>query len=105
MGDDIRMTLQTHMVLRALVSRPQDEHYGFELARDAHLPTGTIYPILARLEGAGWLDSDWETIDERAEGRRRRRYYKLTAHGKRAARETLEATRLAMFPEAAGGHV
>ena len=41
------------------------------------LPEGTIYPVLHRLEGAGLLDSRWETS---AAGRRRR-VYALTRRG------------------------
>ena len=44
------------------------------------LPEGTIYPALHRLERAGLLQSGWST----ASGRRRR-VYRLTARGKRAA--------------------
>jgi DNA-binding PadR family transcriptional regulator len=44
------------------------------------LPEGTIYPALHRLERAGLLQSGWST----ASGRRRR-VYRLTAGGKRAA--------------------
>ncbi len=61
------------------------EHYGLELAKAAGLKSGTLYPILARLEAAGWIQGSWERIDPRAEGRRRRRYYKLTSSGVFAA--------------------
>ncbi|MGZ4186094.1 MAG: PadR family transcriptional regulator [Solirubrobacteraceae bacterium] len=44
------------------------------------LPEGTIYPALHRLERAGLLRSGWST----ASGRRRR-IYRLTARGERAA--------------------
>lgn len=42
------------------------------------LPTGTIYPALHRLEGAGLIAGDWSVVDGR-----RRRSYRLTAKGKR----------------------
>lgn len=63
------------------------EHYGLEIAKAAKLPTGTIYPILARLEEAGCLVSEWEQVDPAEEGRPRRRYYRLTAPGERFALE------------------
>jgi PadR family transcriptional regulator PadR len=78
------MTIPTLRVLAALLADPLGEHYGLALCRAAGLPRGTVYPILARLEGAGWLVGAWEDIDERAEGRRRRRYYRLTGDGIRA---------------------
>lgn len=43
------------------------------------LPTGTVYPALHRLERAGLIASDWETV-----GGRRRRSYRLTASGQQA---------------------
>jgi DNA-binding PadR family transcriptional regulator len=42
-------------------------------------PTGTIYPALRRLERAGYVDSDWSTVNGRE-----RRTYRLTAGGRRA---------------------
>lgn len=73
-----RITLQVQLVLRALLSDPDVELYGLQLVEHTGLPPGTIYPIMARLEAAGWLASRWEDVDERAEGRPRRRYYRLT---------------------------
>ena len=46
------------------------------------LPTGTVYPALHRLERAGLIGSDWETV-----GGRRRRTYQLTASGRAALGE------------------
>jgi PadR family transcriptional regulator, regulatory protein PadR len=102
MGSDFRMTLQTQMVLRVLLSDFQRELYGLEIAKAAGLPSGSIYPILARLETTGWITSDWENINEAAEGRRRRRYYKLTLEGRQKALEALESTKRRMFPELSG---
>lgn len=71
------MTLQVQLVLRALLSDPQTELYGLQIVEQTGLPPGTIYPIMARLEAAGWLHSRWEEVDQHAEGRPRRRYYRL----------------------------
>ena len=46
------------------------------------LPTGTVYPALHRLERAGLIESDWQTV-----GGRRRRAYRLTAAGRAALGE------------------
>lgn len=83
------MTLPTQLVLRALLTDPSAEFYGLEIGDAAGLPSGTIHPILARLEGVGWLASRWEDIDPRVEGRPARRYYRLTSDGTQAAREAL----------------
>jgi len=58
-----RMTLPTLLVLRALREPPEQEMHGLELCHAAGLASGTIHPILARLERLGWLGSRWEDID------------------------------------------
>jgi PadR family transcriptional regulator, regulatory protein PadR len=83
------MTIPTQLVLRALLADPAQERYGVEIGQAAGLPSGTIHPILARLEGVGWLTSRWEEIDPRVEGRPARRYYRLTPDGIELARAVL----------------
>jgi PadR family transcriptional regulator PadR len=75
------MTLTTQLVLRALLADPGREMYGREIMQAASLATGTVYPILARLQAEGWISVREETIDKHAEGRPARRYYKLTESG------------------------
>src|SRR4051794_18233064 len=83
------MTIPTQLVLEALLTDPQRELYGLEIGEAAGLRSGTVHPILARLEGYGWLASRWEGIDPSTEGRPARRYYRLTADGVQAARAAL----------------
>jgi PadR family transcriptional regulator len=89
MADRLRMTLPTQFVLRALLADPQAELYGVEIGDAAGLPSGTVHPILARLEGLRWVQSRWEDIDPKVEGRPARRYYRLTAAGAQQARTAL----------------
>jgi PadR family transcriptional regulator, regulatory protein PadR len=84
-----RMTLPTQLVLRTLLEEPTRERYGLELGQAAGLPSGTIHPILARLERIGWLESAWEDADPHEQGRPRRRYYRLTPDGTERARNAL----------------
>jgi PadR family transcriptional regulator PadR len=84
-----RMTIPTQLVLRALLAEPAMEMYGLEICAAAGLQSGTIHPILARLEGVGWLESQWESINPTEEGRPRRRYYRLTKDGAERARIAL----------------
>ena len=88
-----RMTLQTQLVLRALLEDPTHERYGLELSTASGLPSGTIHPILARLEKIGWLESHWEDIDPAKAGRPRRRYYRLSPDGAEQARVALDEAR------------
>jgi PadR family transcriptional regulator PadR len=76
---NVRMSPQTALVLEDLLSRAGQVVHGFEVIKATGLPSGTLYPILARLEAAGWLESDWEA--QPASGGPRRRFYKLTGDG------------------------
>ncbi|GAB1822347.1 PadR family transcriptional regulator [Herbidospora sp. RD11066] len=88
-----RMTLQTQLVLRTLLEHPDHEMYGLEICHAAGLAPGTIQPILARLEGVGWLESRWEDVDPHEAARPRRRYYGFAPSGADKARQALEAAR------------
>ncbi|MBF6548846.1 PadR family transcriptional regulator [Nocardia brasiliensis] len=75
---EIRMTLWTVVVLREFVVNATEPQYGFDLMKRCDLPSGTLYPILTRLEDAGWIVGQLEVIDAVKEGRRPRKYYLLT---------------------------
>ncbi|MGP4968800.1 PadR family transcriptional regulator [Glutamicibacter ardleyensis] len=51
--------------------------WGLQIVKATGLKTGTVYPILERLEDAGWITSEWDT-DLSRKGPRRR-YFKLEA--------------------------
>ena len=93
------MTGQTLAVLRVLLDDPAGDHYGLDIARKISLKTGTIYPLLARLEQHGWLTSGKEQIDPSQEGRPARRIYRLTGLGEHRARHTLEEHRRLLEPQ------
>jgi len=89
------------LVLRTLAAVP-DAMHGFEIldwirrSTDEALVVedGALYPALRRMEGRGWLESDW-AISEKG---RRARYYRLTAIGRRALAD--EETRWDRYVEA-----
>ncbi len=89
MGRPIRLTIPTQLVLQVLLSDPDEERYGLEITAATGLRSGTVHPILARLEGLGWLTSRWEDVDPRREARPARRYYVLTASGRAEAGQAL----------------
>lgn len=90
MSKDPRMSLQTLQVLGIFLSDVDKEHYGLEICNITEIKYGTVQPILRRLEDAGWLESDWEDIDPVKEGRRARRYYKITGEGVRKANNAVQ---------------
>jgi DNA-binding PadR family transcriptional regulator len=89
-ANEPRITGPTLKVLGALLASPRDELSGAEIGRAASLASGTLYPILLRLEQAGWLDSRWETEDPTTLGRPRRRFYRVTGTGEQKARQAVK---------------
>ncbi|MEU4745883.1 helix-turn-helix transcriptional regulator [Actinosynnema sp. NPDC023658] len=103
------MTLPTQLVLGVLLDDPAVDRYGLEICQAAGLPSGTVHPILARLEQCGWVRSRWEDIDPRERGRPRRRYYRLDPDSVAVVRSALARARTPIAglgflrPHAAGG--
>ena len=83
----VRMSLQTLQVLEAFLENPAEQLSGADVHQRCGIASGTLYPILLRLETAGWFVSHWESVDPSAVGRPRRRLYRLTSTGIRQAGE------------------
>ena len=87
----MRLTYPTALVLQALLD---GHHHGFDIMDATGLPSGTVYPILRRLDAEGCVRSRWEKEGvARKEQRPPRRYYELTAAGK-----TVLASAVARYP-------
>ncbi|WP_207229762.1 PadR family transcriptional regulator [Krasilnikovia cinnamomea] len=91
MANPIRVTAAVSKVLAAFLEDPEADRYGLDLMRASGHPSGTLYPILLRLQNAGWVEAHWEKIDPVAAGRPARRYYRLTPDGQLSARTELAA--------------
>ena len=70
---------QTVKVLRALVADPGRWRYGYDLATEVHLKSGSLYPILVRLADRGLLETSWEPG---VGSRPPRHLYRLTLAGR-----------------------
>jgi len=81
------MSFQTLRVLEVFLENPSDQLSGADVHKRSGVASGTLYPILLRLESAGWFVSRWETIDPAEAGRPRRRLYRLTPSGLARATE------------------
>ena len=90
MSSEPRMSAETLRILGVMLEDPLAWQYSLGLSETASVATGTIYPMLARLERAGWLESRWEELGPNDGGRPRRRLYRLTGHGERASMAELE---------------
>jgi DNA-binding PadR family transcriptional regulator len=95
MTQEPRLTHPTLKVLNAVLSARDREVSGADVAESTSLASGTLYPILLRLEKAGWLTSRWEKINPHLEGRPRRRLYRVTVIGAAKARAAI----VEIFPE------
>ncbi|WP_412538907.1 helix-turn-helix transcriptional regulator [Longispora sp. K20-0274] len=89
MTQGVRLTTAVAKVLAAFLDDPAADRYGLDLIQATGLPSGTLYPILVRLQRAGWVDAAWERVDPSEAGRPPRRYYQLTAQGTADARHEL----------------
>lgn len=87
--NDPRLSHQTLRVLSVFLDRPRDGLAGSDIWKETRILSGTLYPILMRLEKAGWLESQWEELDSTEVGRPRKRLYRLTAVGYNKANEAL----------------
>ena len=81
-----RITGPTLKVLGEFCHQPTGRFSGVEISRSTGLASGTLYPILFRLEEAGWLESEWEEVVPSQVKRPRRRLYCVTALGESSAR-------------------
>ena len=77
--------------LAVLTAIADGARYGFDIMDAAELPSGTVYPVLGRLERAGLVRSRWERHEvAQREKRPPRRYYDVTAAGVTALHLSLE---------------
>jgi len=95
MDQDVRLTERGLRVVRVMIERPRKSYSGAEIAKETGVGSGTLYPLLARLEDAGWAKSRWEDVDPHKVGRPRRRLYQLTALGQTRARAALADVQVA----------
>jgi PadR family transcriptional regulator len=78
-------------VLKIFLEEPDQPRYGFELMKLTGMASGSLYPMLAKLERAGWLTRGKENIDPHVAGRPPRMHYKITGAAIPAARIQLAA--------------
>jgi DNA-binding PadR family transcriptional regulator len=84
--DSFDLELRRGVIVLAVLSQLYSEQYGYSLKRalaegGLEVDEGTLYPLLRRLESQGLLESAW-----RMEEARPRRYYSLSAEGRKAQR-------------------
>src|SRR5215510_3527305 len=82
------LSLSAVAVLDAIARRIR---HGFDIMDAVALPSGTVYPILGRLERDGYVRSRWEAQSTAFRQKRPpRRYYEITAAGVKALAHSSE---------------
>ena len=86
------MSFATLHVLQSIAS---GYVYGFDIMDATGLPSGTVYPILSKLEDSGFLKSRWEDARvAKREKRPARKSYEVTGAGREALEENLKKYRM-----------
>ncbi len=88
-----RISPETLRVLEIFFESPAEWRYGYDLSRETGLKSGTLYPILMRLEKHKLLVARWVTTEP---GVPPRHTYKLTPDGLELARVKLAEARPAL---------
>ncbi len=81
--ENLIQELRRGVIVLAVLSLLQEELYGYSLLKRLadqclDVDQGTLYPLLRRLETQGLLESKWQLEEARP-----RRYYVLSAEGRR----------------------
>jgi len=87
--ENFRLELRRGSLVIAVLAALREEQYGYTLRKalaetGIEIDEGTLYPLLRRLEGQGLLISQWREADNR-----NKRFYRLSADGKRMLKQLL----------------
>src|SRR5271163_1559915 len=87
--ENLRLELRRGCLVLAVLAALRSEQYGYTLRKalaeqGMEIDEGTLYPLLRRLEAQGLLVSEW-----REEEKRNKRFYLLSADGKRILKQLL----------------
>ena len=78
-------SFQTKILFSVLLRQPRLWRHGYEISKDTALKSGTLYPLLIRLNDQSLLESCWKEPEK--PGRPPRHVYRLTPNGLAVARE------------------
>jgi PadR family transcriptional regulator PadR len=81
--ENVTLELRRGVIVLAVLSQLGQEQYGYSLLKaladqGLEVDQGTLYPLRRRLEAQGLLKSDWRIEDARP-----RRYYVISAEGRK----------------------
>jgi DNA-binding PadR family transcriptional regulator len=85
-----RISPETLQILEKFMETPTGWRYGYDLSRETGLKSGTLYPILMRLEKYSLLEARWVATED---GVPPRHTYRLTPKGVELAKAKLAEAR------------
>lgn len=88
--DNLLQELRRGVIVLAVLGQLNDEQYGYSILKlladqGLEVDQGTLYPLLRRLESQGLLESKWKLEESRP-----RRYYVISAEGRRVLPTLIE---------------
>ena len=92
--ENLKLELRRGCLVVAVLAALRTEQYGYSLRKrladeGLEVDEGTLYPLLRRLESQGLLASEW-----REEGKRTKRFYRLSPAGAAMLEPLLEEWRV-----------
>ncbi|NCA08327.1 MAG: PadR family transcriptional regulator [Micrococcales bacterium] len=84
-NEPVRVTKPTLKVAAYLSDLKGASTWGLQICAETGLGSGSVYSVLDRFEGYGWVESYWEEDNSRRGARRR--LYKVTTLGKGSLKE------------------
>ena len=92
--DELKKGTAEMLILSVLSRQPR---HGYEIAKEigrrsgqgVHFRAASLYPLLYRMEQRKWIEGEWR----QEAGKRRRRYYRLTASGRRVLADQVKGWR------------
>lgn len=84
LSENVILELRRGVIVLAVLAQLGEAQYGYSLLKSLSdggldVDQGTLYPLLRRLEAQGLLESVWKLEEARP-----RRYYVISANGKKA---------------------
>ncbi|MBS0563163.1 MAG: PadR family transcriptional regulator [Proteobacteria bacterium] len=87
----MRISMLALRVLSLMAADVRSARSGADIGRTLKISSGSLYPLLAKLEKDGLVRSSWEDGDPSVLGRPRRRFYQISGLGFNVAQAELAA--------------
>jgi len=91
-----QVTLVFLKVLSVFLEYPNQKFCGMDIMKKLKLRSGTVYPLLVKMETAGWLKREFEEVDPKVVKRPAKILYQISPSGIRAGDKLVKENSLAL---------